>query len=85
MRDCPAWLADGPAGLARWQRSLIEALLLLNTSKSLLIAFDADAKASTAAKVGAAAGALARALRREGGAVEIARLPLLPGTKKTPR
>lgn len=70
----------GPDGSER----LIEALLLLNTSKRRwLIAFDADAKASTAGMVGAAAGALARALRREGGAVEIARLPLLPGTKKT--
>ena len=48
-----------------------------------LIAFDAEAKTSTARKVGAAAGALARALRSAGGRVEIARLPLLPGTEKT--
>ena len=48
-----------------------------------LIAFDAEAKASTAAKVGAAAGALARALRAAGGRPRIARLPLLSGTTKT--
>lgn len=48
-----------------------------------LIAFDAEAKPATAAKVAAAAGALARALRAAGGRVEIARLPLLPGTEKT--
>jgi len=48
-----------------------------------LIAFDAEAQPSTAAKVGAAAGALARALRAAGGRVEIARLPLLGRTTKT--
>ncbi len=48
-----------------------------------LIAFDAEAKATTAAKVGAAAGTLARALRAAGGRPKIARLPLLPGTTKT--
>jgi hypothetical protein len=48
-----------------------------------LIAFDAEAKASTAAKVGAAAGTLARSLRAAGGRPKIARLPLLPGTLKT--
>jgi hypothetical protein len=47
------------------------------------IAFDAEAKASTAAKVGAAAGTLARTLRAAGGRPKIARLPLLPGTTKT--
>jgi hypothetical protein len=48
-----------------------------------LICFDAEAKASTAAKVGAAAGTLARTLRAAGGRPKIARLPLLPGTTKT--
>jgi hypothetical protein len=48
-----------------------------------LIAFDAEARPGTAAKVAAAAGALARALRSAGGRVAIARLPLLPGTDKT--
>lgn len=48
-----------------------------------LIAFDAEARPATAAKVAAAAGALARCLRGAGGRVEIARLPLLPGTDKT--
>lgn len=48
-----------------------------------LIAFDAEAKASTAAKVGAAAATLARTLRAAGGRPKIARLPLLPGTLKT--
>ena len=62
---------------------LIEALQLLAPRRPWLIAFDAEAKPSTAAKVGAAAGALARALRSAGGRVEIARLPLLPGTEKT--
>jgi hypothetical protein len=63
---------------------LIEALQLLATGRRRwLIAFDAERKPSTARKVGAAAGALARALRSAGGRVEIARLPLLPGTEKT--
>jgi len=48
-----------------------------------LIAFDADRKPVTAAKVAAAAGKLAQALRAAGGRVEVARLPLLPGTDKT--
>ncbi len=62
---------------------LIEALQLLAPERRWLIAFDAEAKPSTAVKVGAAAGALARALRAAGGRPEIARLPLLPGTDKT--
>jgi len=62
---------------------LIEALLLLAPGRRWLIAFDAEAKPSTAAKVGAAAGALARALRAAGGRVQIARLPLLSGADKT--
>ena len=45
--------------------------------------FDADRKESTARKVGAAAGALARCLRAGGGKPEIARLPLLPGASET--
>ena len=62
----------------------IEARLRLAApGRRWLIAFDAEAKPSTAAKVGAAAGALARTLRRAGGRPEIARLPLLPGTDKT--
>lgn len=48
-----------------------------------LIAFDAEGKPTTAAKVGAAAGALAHDLRAAGGRPLIARLPLLPGTEKT--
>ena len=48
-----------------------------------LIAFDAERRPATAAKVGAAAGALARCLRAAGGRVAVARLPLLPGTDKT--
>ena len=47
------------------------------------IAFDAEAKPSTAARVAAAAGALAQTLRAVGGRVEIARLPLLSGARKT--
>ena len=62
---------------------LIEALQLLAHRRHWLIAFDAEAKPSTARKVGAAAGALARALRSAGGRVEIAHLPLLSGTDKT--
>ena len=62
---------------------LIEALQLLAPERRWLIAFDAEAKPSTAVKVGAAAGALARALRAAGGRPEIARLPLLPGADKT--
>ena len=63
---------------------LIPALQLLATpGRRWLIAFDAERKTSTARKVGAAAGALARALRSAGGRVEVARLPLLPGQSKT--
>jgi hypothetical protein len=62
---------------------LIEALQLLAPGRRWLIVFDAEARPATAAKVGAAAGALARALRSAGGRVAIARLPLLPGTDKT--
>jgi hypothetical protein len=63
---------------------LIPALqALAGPGRRWLICFDADAKPSTAAKVAAAAGALARALLPSGGRVQIARLPLLPGTAKT--
>jgi hypothetical protein len=62
---------------------LIQALQLLAPGRRWLIAFDAEARPATAAKVGAAAGALARAMRSAGGRVEVARLPLLPGTDKT--
>jgi hypothetical protein len=63
---------------------LIPALqALAGPGRRWLICFDADAKPSTAAKVAAAAGALARALLPSGGRVQIARLPLLPGTDKT--
>ena len=63
---------------------LIAALQLLGGPKRpWLIAFDAEARPGTAAKVAAAAGALARALRSAGGRVAIARLPLLPGEAKT--
>jgi hypothetical protein len=66
------------------QPRLIAALQLLAApGRHWLIAFDAEAKHSTARKVAAAAGALALALRAAGGQVEIARLPLLPGTDKT--
>lgn len=63
---------------------LIAALQLLGAPKRpWLIAFDAERKPATAAKVGAAAGKLAEALRAAGGRPEIARLPLLPGHDKT--
>jgi len=63
---------------------LIPALAALTTGKrAWLVVFDAEARPKTARKVAAAAGALARALRAAGGRVEIARLPLLPGTTKT--
>jgi len=63
---------------------LIAALQLLAApARPWLIAFDAEANPATAAKVGAAAGALARALRAAGGRPEIARLPLLPSADKT--
>lgn len=63
---------------------LIAALQLLGgNGRPWLIAFDAERKPATAAKVGAAAGALAWSLRAAGGRPEIARLPLLPGTTKT--
>lgn len=63
---------------------LIPALRALTApGRPWLIAFDAEAKATTAAKVAAAAGALAGSLRAAGGRPLIARLPLLPGTDKT--
>jgi hypothetical protein len=63
---------------------LIDGLALLACEKRRwLIAFDAEAKPSTAVKVGAAAGALARCLRATGGNPSVCRLPLLPGTDKT--
>lgn len=62
---------------------LIPALQILAAGRGWLIAFDAERRSSTAQKVAAAAGALARALRAAGGRVEIARLPLLPGQAKT--
>jgi hypothetical protein len=69
--------ADGSA-------RLIAALQLLGgNGRPWLICFDAERKHSTAAKVGAAAGALAGSLRAAGGRPEIARLPLLPGADKT--
>ena len=69
--------ADGSA-------RLIPALQLLGgNGRPWLICFDAERKHSTAAKVGAAAGALAWSLRAAGGRPEIARLPLLPGADKT--
>ena len=69
--------ADGSA-------RLIAALQLLGgDGRPWLIAFDAERKHSTAAKVAAAAGALAWSLRAAGGRPEIARLPLLPGADKT--
>jgi hypothetical protein len=64
-------------------RSLIPGLEALAPGRPLLVAFDADRKESTARKVGAAAGALARCLRAAGGKPAIARLPLLPGQEKT--
>jgi hypothetical protein len=69
----------GPDGAER----LIAELQLLAPRRRWLIAFDAEARPSTATKVAAAAGALARALRSAGGRVEIARLPLLPQADKT--
>jgi hypothetical protein len=70
----------GPDGSER----LIPALQLLAApGRPWLIAFDAEAKPKTAAKVAAAAGALARTLRAAGGKPEIARLPLLPRHDKT--
>jgi hypothetical protein len=69
--------ADGSA-------RLIAALQFLGgNGRAWLIAFDAESKPSTTAKVGAAAGALAGSLRAAGGRPEIARLPLLPGADKT--
>jgi hypothetical protein len=63
---------------------LIAAMQLLATPKrQWLIAFDADRKVTTAQRVGAAAGALARILRAADGRVEVASLPLLPGADKT--
>ncbi|MEB3275837.1 MAG: DUF3854 domain-containing protein [Cyanobacteriota bacterium] len=65
------------------ERLIAELQALAATGRHWLIAFDAEAKPSTAHKVAAAAGALARSLRTAGGQVAIARLPLLPGTDKT--
>lgn len=65
------------------ERLIPELQLLAAPGRRWLIAFDAEARHQTAAKVAAAAGALARTLRAAGGRVEIARLPLLPGTDKT--
>ena len=48
-----------------------------------LVVFDADAKLSTAAKVSAAAGSLARQLQAVGGVCRVAKLHLLPNTDKT--
>jgi hypothetical protein len=63
---------------------LIDGLeLLACDQRRWLIAFDAEAKPSTARKVGAAAGALARCLRASGGKPSVCHLPLLPGTGKT--
>lgn len=63
---------------------LIEGLeLLACDQRRWLIAFDAEAKPSTARKVGAAAGALARCLSATGGKSSVCQLPLLPGTDKT--
>jgi hypothetical protein len=63
---------------------LISALqALAATGRHWLIVFDAEARHATARKVGAAAGALTRALRAAGGRPSIARLPLLSGTDKT--
>ena len=69
--------ADGSA-------RLIPALQLLGgNGRPWLICFDAERKPATAAKVAAAAGALAWSLRAAGGRPEIARLPLLAGADKT--
>ena len=63
---------------------LIEELQLLACEKRRwLIAFDAEAKPSTARKVGAASGALARCLRATGGKPSVCHLRLLPGESKT--
>ncbi len=85
------WAAVALSGVTMGRRvdanksaRLIPALQLLGgNGRPWLIAFDAERKHSTAAKVGAAAGALAWSLRAAGGRPEIARLPLLPGTDKT--
>jgi len=73
----------GRRSLPDGSERLIAALQQLAPGRRWRIAFDAEAKPTTAAKVGAAAGALARALRAAGGRVLIARLPLLPGAEKT--
>lgn len=54
----------------------------IGAGRPWLIAFDAERRPSTAAKVGKAAGALAYSLRAAGGRVAIARLPLLRGADK---
>jgi len=53
------------------------------TGRHWRVAFDAERRPTTAAKVGKAAGALARSLRAMGGRVAVARLPLLPQADKT--
>ena len=65
------------------ERLIAELQLLSCKGRRWLIAFDAEARPSTAAKVAAAAGALTRALRAADGLPLIAWLPLLPGTDKT--
>lgn len=85
------WAAVALSGVTMGRRvdanksaRLIPALQLLGgNGRPWLIAFDAERKHSTAAKVAAAAGALAWSLRAAGGRPEIARLPLLPGADKT--
>jgi hypothetical protein len=86
------WAAVGVPGVTMgWRRvddtgrrRLIAALQALSCpGRRWLIAFDAEARPDTAAKVGAAAGALAQTLRAAGGRPLIARLPLLSGTTKT--
>jgi hypothetical protein len=54
----------------------------IGAGRPWLIAFDAERRPATAAKVGKAAGALAYSLRAAGGRVAIARLPLLRGADK---
>jgi len=85
------WAAVALPGVAMGRRvdadgsaRLIPALQLLGAKdRPWLIAFDAERKPATAAKVGAAAGALAASLRAAGGRPDVARLPLLPGADKT--
>jgi hypothetical protein len=62
---------------------LIPALQALAKGRPLTVALDAERKPSTARKMAAAAGALARCLRIAKGKPAIAWLPLLPGADKT--